>query len=157
MKRITDYVADQILESSPDAKAEEVWTTPNIHHETPQTWEEELESIRAEFRETFHRRTIHYLAICSVSLALLYGADSYLVEGFPKQGYGLLLDLIGAIILGRGLLKGKYSILLEVHNRNAGRELYVVPDKVADAVDGFWGITLLIIGIVGQGVAIILV
>lgn len=149
-------IADRILEASRDSLAEEVWETPNIHHDAPQNWEEELEYIREQFRESFYSRTKQYLKLVGGSVLMLLLLDLYSSFTLPPQTYGLVIDLIGASILGRGLFHGKFSILFEVRNRTAGRELFIIPKKAKETVDGVWGIFLLILGISFQVVGILL-
>jgi len=70
-----------------------------------------------------------------------------------NQTYGLALDLTGAVILGRGLIKGPIPIAKE-SGQFWGYSPPVVKSLSKDAVDGVFGITLLIVGILLQFVAI---
>jgi hypothetical protein len=86
-------------------------------------------------------------------LLLVTVGDRVVCGTLQNQTYGLALDLTGAIILGRGLIKGPIPIA-EESGQFWGYSPPVVKSLSKDAVDGVFGITFLVVGILLQFVAI---
>lgn len=112
-----------------------------------------VREVRELFLEYFAGRTKTYL-IASIVVLVVIGAIDYGTRGgVPNQSYGLALDLLGATVLARGLLKGPYGIAAE-----SGQYWSQSPPLrralAEDAADGIWGVTLLITGILVQFLAV---
>lgn len=131
-----------------------------LRDETQEYSEEELANVdkltgivETRYLDFLSSRSVTYLTVVGGLLGLLLVADVVLCGGLPDQFYGLSLDLFGAVVLGRGLLSGKYEIAaLSMSAWNYSPELL---DQFAkDAVDGLWGITLLITGVLLQFISL---
>lgn len=112
-----------------------------------------VREVRELFLDYFARRTKTYL-IASIVLLVVIGTIDYgTCGGVPNQSYGLSLDLLGATVLARGLLKGPYGIAAE-----SGQYLSESPPLrralAEDAADGIWGVGLLVTGILVQFLAV---
>lgn len=87
--------------------------------------------------------------VLQVEVAVDYGTCGCV----PNQSYGLSLDLLGATVLARGLLKGPYGIAAE-----SGQYWSQSPPLrralSEDAADGIWGVSLLVAGILVQFLAV---
>jgi len=121
-----------------------------IHGRDLEGWirENELENVEREFLLFFAERSWRYFSVVMLSICLIYSIEIYAVN-LPDQSYGLYLDLLGAVILGRGLLNDRYTI----SNMGKNSQMYPSPIlifKCRDTVDGVWGISLLVIGILLQ-------
>lgn len=115
---------------------------------------ERIEAAREDFLNAFARRSWQYSIAASGFLFLLIIIECLLYSSFPEQGYGLTLDLIGAAILGRGLLRSPETIV-EMSSAAFGGPLPGLRAVLAeDTADGIWGISLLILGILFQGLAV---
>lgn len=112
-----------------------------------------VREVRGLFLDYFAGRTKTYLMTSVVILAVIGVIDFGTCGGVPNQLYGLSLDLLGATVLARGLLKGPYGIAAE-----SGQYWSQSPPLrkalAEDAADGIWGVTLLITGILFQILAV---
>jgi hypothetical protein len=70
-----------------------------------------------------------------------------------NQMYGLGLDFLGAIILGRGLLMGRVAIGA-VSAQRWGYNPLLIKSLAKDSVDGVWGISIILVGIAFQIIAL---
>ncbi|WP_459191572.1 outer membrane protein assembly factor BamB family protein [Halosimplex sp. J119] len=113
--------------------------------------DEEAEEM---FLTAFRHRSWKYLiaAVFSPLLIIAY-FDVQSCGTLSNQTYGLGLDLAGAIILGRGLIKGRYSIQSESAMK-IGQNVALKRSMARDSVDGVWGISLLFVGILLQFMAV---
>lgn len=118
------------------------------------TMDDVQEEARKEFLEIFAKRSWRYTVFWAGFV--LFGvtiADIVACGTLQNQTYGLALDLTGAVILGRGLVKGPIPIAKEA-STGWGYTPAVVTSLSKDAVDGIFGITFLIVGILFQFIAI---
>lgn len=111
------------------------------------------DEVTENFLKYFSARTRTYTCIVIAVLALLLILDAAICVPIPGQIYGLSVDICGAVVLGRGLVKGPYAIAAEAGtyydlSRPRMRSL------ILDLADGIWGIFLLILGVVLQIVAV---
>lgn len=105
------------------------------------------------FQQKFAERMLVY-PICSLFLLLIVGAVDFAQCGaLTDQMYGLVLDLLGAIILGRGLLMGGIAIGA-VSGQRWGYNPLLIKSLAKDSVDGVWGISIILVGIILQIIAI---
>ena len=102
-----------------------------------------------QFLEAFSKKFLPYLYSLAVLLLIVFVLDLALGCSVPNQTYGLLIDLAGAIILGRGLLMGPDTIAAQYATSPIFRT-YRLRLAANDAVDGVWGIFFLGFGIVLQ-------
>lgn len=102
----------------------------------------------------FARRSWRYLTLSVLVLLLVAVGDRIVCGTLQNQTYGLALDLTGAVILGRGLIKGPIPIA-EESGQFWGYSPPVIKSLSKDAVDGVFGIAFLIVGILLQFLAII--
>lgn len=112
------------------------------------------EEAREQFLEIFAKRSWRYI-VFGTGL-VLFGvavADMMTCGTLQNQTYGLALDLTGAVILGRGLIKGPVRIAKE-SEQVWGYSPPVIKSLSRNAVDGIFGVTFLIVGILLQFVAI---
>lgn len=147
MRRLTDPVGTRLLEFFTNEAVKE---DANERLKDPGS---AVREARELFLDYFARRTKTYL-IASVVLLVVIGAIDYGTCGaVPNQSYGLALDLFGATVLARGLLKGPYGIAAE-----SGQYWSQSPPLrralSEDAADGIWGVALLIAGILLQFLAV---
>lgn len=115
---------------------------------------EEAKEIATEhFQQKFAERMLVY-PICSlISLFIVGMIDIAQCGTLTNQMYGLGIDFLGAIILGRGLLMGGVAIGA-VAGQRWGYNPLLIKSLAKDSVDGVWGITLILIGIVLQIIAL---
>lgn len=142
LRVITDPIARYIvdfLSSPPDGKYND---------------EERRQVAQEEFERAFASRTVSYLTLSAIILSTILFLDKY-ITSIPNQTYGLAIDLIGAIILGRGLLLSPMAIVGNSTSGFGGPMPVFRANQAIDAADGVWGIALLIIGIIIQGFAVI--
>lgn len=147
MRRLTDPVGTRLLD---------FFTNEAVKEDAQERLNDPASAVR-ESRELFldylARRTKTYLIASIVLLAVIGAIDYWMCGSVPNQSYGLSLDLFGALVLARGLLKGPYDIAAE-----SGQYFSESPPLrralAEDAADGIWGVTLLIVGILLQFLAV---
>jgi len=105
------------------------------------------------FQEKFAERIIVYTIFSLLLLAIVAAIDILQCGALTNQMYGLGLDLLGAIILGRGLLMGGVAIGA-VAGSKVGYNPLLTKSLAKDSVDGVSGITIILIGIVLQIIAL---
>lgn len=117
------------------------------------TRDDAQKEAREKFLSTFAKRSWRYLTLSVLVLLLVAVGDMIICGTLQNQTYGLALDLTGAVILGRGLIKSPIPIA-EESGQFWGYSHAIIKSLSKDAVDGIFGITFLIIGILFQFVAI---
>lgn len=105
------------------------------------------------FQQKFGERALVYPLISIALVAIVGVIDFILCWSLSNQMYGLSLDLLGAIILGRGLLMGGVAIGA-VGSSNVGYNSLLVKSMAKDSVDGVWGVFLLLFGLLIQIIAV---
>jgi hypothetical protein len=113
------------------------------------------EKIQYYYSASFANRSkTYFLIILIVSLSYIGFAPTVTL-----QGYGLMLDAIGATIIARGLFRGPEGIKTDTAVRGGGGAYGGSPyrfgsDEISsttdDSVDGFFGTIILIMGFVLQ-------
>lgn len=147
MRRFTDPIGEKILDFV---------TNKAVKEDAKERLNDPASAVRDardQFLHYFADRTKTYLIAVFLILATLGVIDYLSCAGVPNQGYGLSVDLLGAIVLARGLLKGPYGIASE-----SAQYLDSSPPLrralAEDSADGVWGVTLLISGIVLQFISV---
>jgi len=113
-----------------------------------------VEAAEEDFLNAFARRSWWYSISTTVLLLILIVVECTVLSSLPKQSYGLILDLIGAIILGRGLLLSPDAIVEKATAPFGGRMSGFRAAQAEDAADGVWGVSLLVLGVLLQGLAV---
>lgn len=147
LKKVTDRIGRGLLRLLTNEVAKE---EANTRLGRP---EDSVEDATDTFLKQFYSRTKIYGPVVSVALFVILVVDGTICTPIPSQIYGLTLDILGAIILGRGLLKGPYSIAMEAasyYQKSPPRE----NSLAQDLTDGVWGISLLVVGVGLQFVAV---
>ena len=112
------------------------------------------EEAREEFLRIFADRSWRYTVLGSgIPLFGVATIDLMVCWSLNNQAYGLALDLTGAVILGRGLIKGPVPIARESTAR-FGYSPPIVTSLIKDSVDGVFGITFLVTGVLLQFIAV---
>jgi len=111
------------------------------------------DDAREQFLLTFASRSWQYLILAVIVLCGVAIVDVLVCGTLQNQTYGLALDLTGAVILGRGLIKGPIPIA-EESGQFWGYSPPVIKSLSQDAVDGVFGVTFLVVGILLQFAAI---
>ena len=140
IRRLTDPIGKAVLNLLADKDVESD-AKRRLNH--PRT---DVGEVTDLFLQYFSLRTRNYVAGILFLSVLLAGLDLAVCGRVPGQSYGLLLDICGAVVLGRGLLKGPYRMAAE----SASYFSKSLPRQRAlaqDAADGLWGIFLLISGV----------
>ena len=119
-------------------------------HPNMERWYEQSEQ---DILEIFADRFIPYLVLAFSIPAVLYFVH-FMGPDFPNQAYGLWLDLVGAVILGRGLITDPISLGEQSSGAYGGWLPDLRTSLAADFVDGIWGILLITTGILAQSVAV---
>lgn len=109
-----------------------------------------FEDAIEKFRDQFARRSIQYVSI----LILLYLLEAAFIS-VSLQGIGISVDIIGAMILARGLLNGPIIISHQSWGEYTGGNTDLRDSMIQDAIDGLWGIFLLLTGFLLQSIAIL--
>lgn len=147
LRRLTDPVGRSILYLLVDTDAE---ADAKRRLNNPK---DDVDEVTELFLEYLATRTKSYLAAIGVLLLLLFTSDLVACGQVPGQAYGLLLDICGAVVLGRGLLKGPYRMAAEAAaylSKSVPRQRAVTQDLA----DGLWGVFLLIFGVLVQFAAV---
>lgn len=105
------------------------------------------------FKQKFAERFLIYPLLATASLVLVFAIDYSLCWRLSNQSYGLSIDLLGAIILGRGLLMGGVAIGA-VGTSKLGYNPLLVKSMAKDSVDGVWGVAYILIGLTLQIIAV---
>lgn len=147
MGNITDPLARYVFTLIDDTKESDEFDV------TEGKWEKMHTSLNNEFLDTFSQRFWRYMGLVVVVLVSLFIIDLVACGSLPNQAYGLGLDLLGAAILGRGLLNTPENILRRAANAY-GYNSTILRSLSHDIIDGIWGIFLLITGIIVQFIAI---
>ncbi|WEL18886.1 hypothetical protein SVXHr_2743 [Halorhabdus sp. SVX81] len=147
MRRLTDPIGTRLLNFITNESVKE---DANERLKDPASV---VRQAREEFLDYFAGRTKVYLLVAAALLAAIGVVDIGTCGAVPNQSYGLTLDLFGAIVLARGLLKGPYGMAAE-----SGEYWNQSPPLrralAEDAADGIWGVTLLVTGILLQFLAV---
>jgi len=115
---------------------------------------EDAKDIATEhFQQKFAERMIVYPVYSVFFLAIVAIVDVLQCGSLTNQMYGLGLDFLGAIILGRGLLMGRVAIGA-VSGQRWGYNPLLIKSLAKDSVDGVWGITIILVGIALQVIAL---
>lgn len=109
--------------------------------------------VESVFKSKFAERVIIYVPLAILSILIVGGIDSIFCGDLPNQTYGLAIDLFGAMILGRGLLRGGIAIGT-VTRTQLNYNVSLAKAMAKDSVDGVWGIFLILVGIVLQFIAV---
>lgn len=105
------------------------------------------------FLRKFAERVLIYPVLSLLMLSIVVVTDFVQCGSLSNQMYGLSLDFIGAIILGRGLLMGGVAIGAISGQKWAYNPL-LIKSLAKDSVDGVWGISLILLGITLQIIAL---
>ncbi|TKX42467.1 hypothetical protein EXE41_17110 [Halorubrum sp. SD690R] len=115
--------------------------------------EEAKEMATEHFQQKFAERMLVYPFCSMISLLLVGLVDVFQCGALTNQIYGLVVDFLGAIILGRGLLMGGVAIGA-VSGTRWGYNPLLIKSMAKDSVDGVLGITIILIGILLQIIAL---
>ncbi|WP_124194175.1 hypothetical protein [Natrarchaeobius chitinivorans] len=145
-------------------------TYRGVTSRSPPTEGAEGKSVLGRFQHWFYFRSRTYAAIVLVLVVLLYLYDIFLYRSeVPLQLYGLVLDMVGAVVIARGLFRGYGGFLTdtnvsapEVRNpdkygikRPTNREINSLDSEIRASVDALLGGFLLISGFSIQIIAIL--
>lgn len=108
---------------------------------------------REMFLKYFEKLSKRYAVIVVILVAAILLADRFTCGSIPNQYLGLTIEVVGAVLLGKGLLKGAYSLAAHPGRLSTAHAIEV--EWTTDAVDGFWGISLLLVGITVQFIALV--
>lgn len=115
---------------------------------------DEAKDIAVEhFQQKFAERFVTYPIIVILLIIVVGVVDWSQCGGLSNQMYGLSIDLIGALILGRGLLMGGVAIGAVAGTR-FGYNPLLIKTLAKDSVDGVWGVSLILVGIALQIIAV---
>jgi hypothetical protein len=101
------------------------------------------------FHSVFEDRCRSYGLAFVVVVLLVSGSDYFLQGSLPNQFLGLTIEVLGAAVLGRGLLKSVYGITGEILRFNIAEVL------ASDMVDRMFGLFLLGTGVLTQYLALL--
>lgn len=148
---LTDPVGRRLMRwMQAEAIEEYARTFPNEEGtEEPSGYSEVAES----FLELFERRTKKYILWTGEVLIVLFFIDSVLCGRLPDQSSGIAINFLGSVILARSAMKGPYTILAT--SAGFGSSTAVRKQEIGSAVDGPWGVFLILVGFAIQYVAII--
>jgi len=127
---------------------------PLFEQGTRSTDNEKREIIRLYFHAAFSNRMKLYFPLLVTVLGLA-AYDSCRVGILPLQGYGLILDGLGAIIIAIGLFRGVDGILRDSPRKSYASKFSVsyvyfspkpLTSTVNNTIDGLFGSSFLFIG-----------
>lgn len=107
------------------------------------------EIAEEHFQQKFAERMLVYPMFSILFLLLVAVIDVVQCGALSNQMYGLALDLIGAMILGRGLLMGGVA-MGAVSEMSWDYNPLLIKSMAKDSVDGVWGMSLILVGIALQ-------
>ncbi|QLK24880.1 hypothetical protein HYG81_12255 [Natrinema zhouii] len=118
-------------------------------------------SIMGRFQYWFYFRSKAYIAIVLVLIVLLQAYEAFFYHKTVKlQLYGLVFDMVGAIVVARGLFRGYGGYLTdanisppEIRNTNmhgikrpTDREINSLDSEIRASIDALLGGLLLVVG-----------
>lgn len=106
------------------------------------------------FREQFAIRTVEYIIIVMFILGIFWLINTFRIGRIPLQIIGISINLLGAAVLGRGLLSGPIIITQQSMSGYGGYNPELRDSMLQDSVDGAWGIFFLIVGIIIQAISL---
>lgn len=115
---------------------------------------EEAKELAVEhFQQKFAERFLTYPLMTFLLVLIVAVSDVLQCGALSNQMYGLSIDFLGAVVLGRGLLMGGVAIGA-VSGQRWGYNPLLIKSLAKDSVDGVWGISLILIGIGIQIIAL---
>ena len=118
------------------------------------------EKIRRFFDEAFADRFWRYIPLSVIIIGLfIFDLYSIITFGINLQVYGLILDVIGASVLARGLIRGVVGIKRDTH-KDAGYwgvhyNTSSLTSVAQNTTDGIFGTAFLVSGCILQIIAIL--
>ena len=106
----------------------------------------DIEEVKNNFLNGFAWRTMAYVPAVVVVVLFLHLLSSARTVTVPVTAYGSSIQVIGGIILGRGLISGPVEIVDQAGIPYGGISSYFAKALATDAADGIWGITLILLG-----------
>lgn len=106
--------------------------------------------IRSMFRQEFHPRFGRYAVVLIIGALVAIAPQVFLNNQIKLEVVGIWLTILGSVILGRSLLRGPYSVIMEnsmkvpiVDGSNMEPE---TKEYIHSTIDGITGILYLVLG-----------
>lgn len=151
LRRLTDPIGKWVMGviQSEETKRR---VKENLPNESPDSERPSgLTEVEEEYLELFEEKTKRYSLIVLTGLVILSGFDIGLCGAIPNQVFGLSVDIFGALVLGRGVLKGPYTI---TGSTGMGTSRQKQNNLTESSVDGVFGVFFLVLGLLLQIVAL---
>lgn len=124
----------------------------NLPNESPDSEKPSgLTDVEEDYLELFEAKAKRYSLIVLTGLVILSALDAGLCGAIPNQVYGLSVDIFGALVLGRGVLKGPYTITGSTGFSTSRQKQNNLTES---SVDGVFGVFFLVLGLILQIVAL---
>lgn len=114
------------------------------------------EQFNKAFGNVFADRIIQYFLIFIAPVAIVATIDIIYLH-LPLQVYGLLMDIGGALIIARGLFRGRAGIKVDSRGKSitgfgpeAEGHVSAIESEIENTIDGMIGSSLLVTGFLLQ-------
>lgn len=152
MRRLTDPIGWCLMEWMQDGDIEE-FTKDQFPTESDSGEPGRYFEVTERFLESFGKRSVKYVRWTIIVLAGMLFVDWIVCGRLPNQTSGIAINFLGSVILARSVMKGPYSII--AISAGFGSSNAVTKHQIGSAVDGPWGVFLILLGFAIQYIAII--
>ena len=122
-------------------------------HSTLVRQQENFKEVKNDFLNGFAWRSMTYFPIVILLVLSLYVIGCMTNVSVPLLSYGSSIQVIGGIILGRGLISEPVEIINQAGIPYGGISSYFAKSLATDAADGIWGIFLVLLGATISGLS----
>ena len=151
LRRLTDplgkWVMRQIQSEEAKEEVKDTLTKESQDSDKPSG----LTEVEEEFLDLFEIGGKKYIFVFLLVIAVLLAIDVALCGAMPNQVFGLSIDIFGALLLGKGVLKGPYTITGSTGFGTSRRKQHNLTEG---SVDGIYDVFFLVLGLLAQIAAI---
>jgi len=155
VRNVTDPIAERLMKWYNGPYPVNVGEFLSERQESPplETQIKYYEDGFEKFKIEFAKRSWQY-SLLLVLITVTYAVADYCLADFSLQLMGLAVDLFGAVVLGRGLISGPVTVIEQSMSGFGGYNSDLRDSLLSDTIDGTWGISLLLLGILIQATSV---